>query len=134
MKAAIGSIEVMWNHVPSHKGVYANEKVDRLTRAGIDKELSLEQSDNETQDAPQQPRGVIVDLQSPISDGEESDEPLEINESSNDLKQSLQKSFSVLDKSIAEAGSLIWYQEGMDETPLVTCTPVPEEEDDGVLL
>ena len=159
LKRAIETLDVEWNHIPSHQGVEGNEEADRLARKGIEKELPplptkvLEDQIAGESIRSSNPREVIMNIPTPFIDSEEDETEIDTPEiaqnenpkdnNMNQLKEDLRRSFSQFDKSITKRGtdlsevgteSMMWDHEGMDDDLRPAYTHVSDGEKNEELL
>ena len=103
IKTALEPLDVIWEHVPSHKGIPGNKMADKLAREGIEAPPFTE---NKAKVSP--PEQMILDIlpQPPGSEGsdETNEDTVKQHQPKNKLREDLQKSFSKLDKSIENRG------------------------------
>ena len=142
MKTSPKPLDVIWEHVPRHKGIPGNEMADKLAGDGIE---VLPFTKNKGEEIPSEQ--MIADVLPQPLDSEGSDETdkhiSKKHQPKNKLREDLQKSFSKLDKAIENRGlkspnilheSLWCGHEDMQNDCRPSCTYVYEVEEDHELL
>lgn len=71
-KSAIGCMEVIWNHIPSHKEIRRNKIATQLAHDEIGETTSLNEGDAQENDEFQDLREIIVDASSLLQGSETS--------------------------------------------------------------